>query len=140
MWKRFISNNALGSRLWLQNTPTAPLQRKKNPFNECPGYETKQSNGAVPVMLELWGMRSTPLLSSLPGTLWPGVVAPDKGPLNGLNRTNGILTLNWIVWVNWISWNRNVLTIKPYLYLNCVPLLNWIIWINCFLTLKLYLH
>ena len=29
-------------------------------------------------MLELWGMRSTPLLPSLPGLLWPGVVAPDK--------------------------------------------------------------
>ena len=28
-------------------------------------------------MLELWGMRSTPLLPSLPGPLWPGVVAPD---------------------------------------------------------------
>ena len=27
-------------------------------------------------MLELWGMRST--LSLLPGSLWPGVVAPDR--------------------------------------------------------------
>ena len=32
-------------------------------------------------------MRSTPLLSSLPGPLWPGVVAPDKGLIYGLNRT-----------------------------------------------------
>ena len=38
-------------------------------------------------MLELWEMRSTPLLPSLPGPLWPGVVAPDKGPIYGLNRT-----------------------------------------------------
>ncbi len=38
-------------------------------------------------MLELWGMRSTPSLPSLPGPLWPGVVAPDKGPIYGLNRT-----------------------------------------------------
>ena len=29
-------------------------------------------------MLELWGMQSTPSLPSLPGSLWPGVVAPDK--------------------------------------------------------------
>ena len=46
--------------------------------NECPGYETKQSDGEVPVMLELWGMQSTPLLPCLPGPLWPGVVAPDR--------------------------------------------------------------
>ena len=29
-------------------------------------------------MLELWGMPSTPSLLSLPGSLWTGVVAPDK--------------------------------------------------------------
>ena len=29
-------------------------------------------------MLELCGMRSTPLLPSLPGPLWPGVVAPVR--------------------------------------------------------------
>ena len=29
-------------------------------------------------MLELWGMQSTSLLPSLPGPLWPGVVAPDR--------------------------------------------------------------
>ena len=38
-------------------------------------------------MLELWGMWSTPLLPLLQGPLWPGVVAPDKGPIYGLNRT-----------------------------------------------------
>ena len=57
------------------------------PPNECPGYDTKQSDGEVPAMLELWGMRSTPSLPSLPGPLWPGVLAPDKGPIYGLNRT-----------------------------------------------------
>ena len=55
--------------------------------NECPIYDTKQSDGEVPVMLEFWGMWSTPLLPSLPGPLWPGVVAADKGPIYGLNRT-----------------------------------------------------
>ena len=44
----------------------------------CPGYDTKQSDGEVPAMLELWGMRSTPSLPLLPGPLWPGVVAPDR--------------------------------------------------------------
>ena len=35
-------------------------------------------------MLELWGMRSTPSLQSLPGPLWPGVVAPDRALSMGL--------------------------------------------------------
>ena len=39
---------------------------------------TKQSDGEVPVMLELWGMRSAPLLPSLPDPLCPGVGAPDR--------------------------------------------------------------
>ena len=46
--------------------------------NKCPGYETKQSDCQTPVMLELWGIKSTFLLPSLPGPLWPEVVAPDK--------------------------------------------------------------
>ena len=62
--------------------------------NECPEYDTKESDGEVPAMLELWGIWSTLLLPSLPGPLWPRVVAPDKGPIYGLNRTNDILMLN----------------------------------------------
>ena len=46
--------------------------------NECPGYHTKQSDAEVPVMLELRGMWSTPTLPSLPGPIWPGVVAPNR--------------------------------------------------------------
>ena len=46
--------------------------------NERPGYDTKQSDGEIPVMLGLWEIRSTPSLPSLPGPLWPGVVAPDR--------------------------------------------------------------
>ena len=48
-------------------------------------YDTKQSDEEVPVMLELWGMQNTSLLPSLPGFLWPGVVAPDR--VYGSNRT-----------------------------------------------------
>ena len=44
--------------------------------HECPGYDTKQSDGEIPLILWLWGMRSTPSLPSLPGPLWPGIVAP----------------------------------------------------------------
>ena len=46
--------------------------------HECPGYDTKQSDGEVPVMLEVWGMWSNPLLPLLTGPLWPGMVAPDR--------------------------------------------------------------
>ena len=74
----------------------------KTPPNECPGYDTKQSDGEVPAVLELWGIRSTTSLPSLPGPPWPGVVAPDRALSYGWNKTNGILMLNWI-WVNWIA-------------------------------------
>ena len=40
--------------------------------------DSKQSDGEVAVMLELWGMRSTPLLPLLPGPPLTGVVAPDR--------------------------------------------------------------
>ena len=45
--------------------------------NKCPEYDTKQFDGEIPVMLEFWGMRSTPLLPLLLGQLWLEVVAPD---------------------------------------------------------------
>ena len=48
------------------------------PLHKCPGYDTKQSDGEVPVMLELWGMWSTPSPPLLPGPLWNGVVGPDR--------------------------------------------------------------
>ena len=54
---------------------------------DCSGYDTKQSEGEVPGMLELWEIRSNPLLPSFLGPLWPGVVKLDKGPIYGLNRT-----------------------------------------------------
>ena len=41
------------------------------------GWDTKQSDCDVLVMLELWGILSTHLLLPLPGTLLSGVVAPD---------------------------------------------------------------
>ena len=38
-------------------------------------------------MLEFGGIQSTSSLPSLPGPLLPGVVAPDKDPIYGSNRT-----------------------------------------------------
>ena len=67
--------------------------------NECPTYHSKQSDGEVPVNLKLWGMRSTPLLPSLIGPLWPGEVAPG-----------------WVVSMGRIELNYN------YAKLNCLEL------------------
>ena len=39
---------------------------------------SKQSHGEASVMLDLWGMHSTPSLSSRSGLLCTGVVAPDR--------------------------------------------------------------
>ena len=68
----------MASRLEPQNTPTASLQRSKtSSINKCPRYDIKQSDGEAPVMLELWGINSTPSLPLLPGPLWTWVVAPN---------------------------------------------------------------
>ena len=45
-------------------------------------------------MMELWGMRSIPSLSSFPGPLWPGVVALDRDPTVGQIELNCVLMLN----------------------------------------------
>ena len=51
-----------------------------SPRVECPGYDIKLSDGKVPVMLELWGMRCTPSLPLIPCLLWSGVVALNRVP------------------------------------------------------------
>ena len=53
-------------------------------------YDTKQSDGEAPVILELWGMQSTPLLSSIPGSLWSGVVALDRALYTGEIELNTV--------------------------------------------------
>ena len=60
----------------------------------CPQYDTKQSGVEIPVMLELWGIPSTPLLPSLPGQIWPGVVAPDRIVSMGKIELNFVVILN----------------------------------------------
>ena len=70
-------------------------------------------------------MQSTSSLPLVPGSLWPGVVAPDRALSMGQIELNCVLMLNWIVWdrtvfdfetlctLNWIAWNRT-----DYLYKN----------------------
>ena len=63
----------------------------------APAYDTKQSDGEAPVILELWGMWNTPSLPLLPGVLWPGVVALDSVLSMGQIEINSVLMINWIV-------------------------------------------
>ena len=67
-------------------------------------------------MLELWGMWNTPLLTLLPGLLWPGVVAPDRV------QSLGQIELNYVPMLKGIAWNRIVLTFKlcTNVKLNCL--------------------
>ena len=81
-----------------KNIQTAFLQMGTTPSsNECLGYDTKQSDGEVPVMLELWGVRSTTSLQLLPGPLCSEVIAPDRVLSMSQIELNCVLMLNWIV-------------------------------------------
>ena len=107
-----IQKVSLPSRLGQKNTSTASLQRDKT-SQQVLGYDTKQSECQVPVMLGLWGMWSNPLLPLLTGLPRPRMVAPERALSIGWIELNCILMLNWIVWIrtiwlNWIAWNRNV--------------------------------
>ena len=65
-------------------------------------YDSKQSEGEAPVMLELRGMQSNPLLPSLLGRLWPWVVAPDRV------LSMGRIELNCVHMPNRIDWNESI--------------------------------
>ena len=77
--------------------------------NEFPKYDTKQSDGEAPVILELWGMCSIPSLLSLPGSLWLGEVAHNRV------LSMGQIELNCVFLQNWIFLYRTILTFKLYL-------------------------
>ena len=75
---------------------TSEEDNTPHPTNDCRGYNIKQSDGEVPLILELWGMRSTASLTSLPGT--PAVLVPYRVLSMDQIELNCILMLNWIVW------------------------------------------
>ena len=56
---------------------------EQDPTNDWHGYDTKQSDSGILVTLELWGMRNTPSLPSIPSPLRPGVVVPDRVQVMG---------------------------------------------------------
>ena len=70
----------------------------KHCLNECYGNDTKQSDGEIPVVLELWGIQSIPFLKSPPKPLSAGVVAHDRVLCLGQIQLNRVIMLNWIVW------------------------------------------
>ncbi len=61
--------------------------------SKCPGYDTKQFDGEASVMLELWGMQSTPSLPLLPDPLCHRMVAPDRALSMGKTELNCVLKL-----------------------------------------------
>ena len=73
-----VSNNTPMIILWISKSPFpvgwgSRIHRlhlcrgvSPHPPNECPGYDTKQSDGETPIMLELWEIGSTPSLPLLP--------------------------------------------------------------------------
>ena len=80
--------------------------------NEYPIYDTKPSDGEAPVILELWKMKSTLLLPSLPGPFWPGEVALDRALSMGQIEINCAVMLNWIVWNKTVYMYKNGFGIK----------------------------
>ena len=102
------------------------LCRRVRPLpNECPRYDTKQSYGEAPVMLELWGMRCTTSLPSPPSLLWSELIARDRVLSMGQIELKGVLMLYWI------AWNGTVLTFKlrTYAKLNCLKKNSFDIWL-----------
>ena len=81
-------------RLGLRNTSTASLKRNQLHSNECPAEDTKQSDCEAPVLVDIWGMRSTPSLPSLPDPLWAGVEAPRMVLSMGQIEVNCVIILN----------------------------------------------
>ena len=68
-------------------------------------YNPKQSDGEVPVLLELWSAEH-PFIAIDPRSTLVQNGSTWLGPIYGLNRTNCIFMLNWIVWIRtvWLNW------------------------------------
>ena len=94
----------------IEYTDNFCVEGQDPPTNQCHGYDTKQSDGGVPVMLELWGMQSIRSLPLLPGPLWPRIVVPDR--VLSMDQ----IELNCVLILNWTDWNKTVLKIKLRTY------------------------
>ena len=97
-WNRQVTVGGDGSVGWCCSIHRRHPRRRVKLHKRVPWiYDTKQYDGEVSVMLELWGMRNNTLLLSLPGPLWPGVVAPDGVLSMGQIELNGVPMLDFII-------------------------------------------
>ena len=71
-----------------------------------------RTTGIYPIWKLSSGMQNTPLLPSLPGPLWSGVVAPDRVLSIGQIELNCVLILNWIVRNQTVYMYKNGFDIK----------------------------
>ena len=93
IWPCATSKQKDSKFTWPRIYRLSSLQRSKiSSMNVL--HMTLNNDGEAPVMLELWGMQSTPLLPSLPGLLWLGVVAPDMVLSMSQIELNSVLMLN----------------------------------------------
>ena len=88
--------------------------------------------GKDPVMFELWVMEITLLLPSLPGPVWPRVVALDR------ILSIGQIELKCVIIQNRFPWNKNVLTFKlrTYAKLSCLEWNRFRHWIGTYAKLN----
>ena len=101
---------------------------KTKPNQTKPNQDLWSSDSSIAGEL---GKGSTPVLSSLPGLLLLGVVAPDR------DLSMGQIELNWVLMLNRISWNGTVIVcltelfkIEMFWHLTFNIILNWIVWIR----------
>ena len=72
-----------------------------HPTNECTGYDTKQSDGEVPVMPELLGNAEYPFIAISPRYTLVQSSNTWLGPIYGSNRTK----LHTYAKLNSLKWN-----------------------------------
>ena len=91
----YIANIYFVQSPWAERIHLLNLCRGARPPTSVLGM-TIQYEGEAPVLLELWGMWSTPSLPTLPDPLWHGIVAPDRTLSMGQVELNCVLMLNRI--------------------------------------------
>ena len=97
-------NNSISSIDGTRTVTTTPGQSVvllagtvEYPPNDCPGYDTKQSDGEAPVNGGALENVEYPFIAITPRSTLTGVVVPDRVPSIDRIELNCVLMLNWIV-------------------------------------------